>query len=102
MIQEQEPQRGQYIQCRFKRECENGSTMETVSWIPVKIKHRDRGGLVKVETGMTIDLKEEDGTWSRDWVITGTGAVLDRAPDVRKAVRNHRKNTGDSTPKVKS
>jgi len=101
MIDQEQPKPGQFIQCRFARKGEDGSTTETVSWIPIKVKHRDRGGLVRVEVGMIIDLKEEDGTWTRDWTIVGTGAIQNRVPDVRKSIRTHRQRSGDDLPKTK-
>jgi hypothetical protein len=92
----------QYVQCRFVRENEDGSRSETVSWIPTKVKNRDKGGLIKVRKGMIIDLKEEDDTWTRDWTVSFVGSeIKEDAPDVRKMIRGHRKNTGDSMPRGK-
>jgi hypothetical protein len=89
-----------YVQVNLTRENGDGSRSETTSWIPVKVKDRDKGGLVKVRKGMTIDLKNEDDTWTRDWIVASVGSeVKDEAPDVRKMIRGHRKNSGDSQPK---
>jgi len=90
----------QYIQVNLTRANGDGSRAETVSWIPTKVKDRDKGGLVKVRKGMTIDLKNEDDTWTRDWTVASMGSeIKDEAPDVRKMIRGHRKQTGDSNPK---
>jgi hypothetical protein len=91
----------QYVQCRFARVVD-GSRSETVSWIPTKVKQRDKNGLIKVRPGLTIDLKEEDGSWTRDWQIMSVGnEIKDDAPDVRKMIKGHRKMTGDSQPRRK-
>lgn len=77
-----------YTQCRLRREAESGH-METVSWIPSKFG----------KIGQIVDLKEDDGNWSRGWEIVLVGPTIENPPDWRKLIRGHRKMTGDSTPR---
>ena len=78
-----------YRQARLKRS-EGNKTIETVSWIPVK----------NAKVGHLVSLKDDNGVWSPDFTVVSIGAVVvDEAPDWRKAVRGHRKLTGDSNPK---
>jgi len=51
--------------------------------------------------GRILQLKEND-IWEDGWEVVsvhGTSEDDDSLPDYRKAIRNHRKNTGDSLPK---
>lgn len=42
----------------------------------------------------------KDETWEDGWeVIQRSDTAVDDAPDYRKAIRSHRKNTGDSMKK---
>jgi len=92
----------QYVQCQFARENEDGSRSVTTSWIPTRVKHQDKNGLAKVRVGMTIDLKDEEGNWDHDWIVEVMGTdIRNDAPDVRKMIRGHRKNSGDSMPRRK-
>ena len=47
--------------------------------------------------GNTLRLEDVEG----EWIVQTIGTELDedKLPDYRKNIRNHRKNTGDSTPK---
>ena len=59
----------QYVQVNLTRANGDGSRSSTTSWIPTKVKDRDKGGLVKIRKGLTIDLKNDDDTWTRDWIV---------------------------------
>jgi hypothetical protein len=79
-----------YRQVRLQRS-EGNKTIETVSWIPIK----------HAKVGHLVSLKDDDGNWSPDYkVISVSNHVLDETPDWRKMIRGHRKQTGDSSPKV--
>ena len=87
-----------YRQCTLTR-AEGAATVETVSWLPVQMTRVGGGGKVRLEVGMTVDLKEEDGTWTRDWTVKSMSTETETPPDWRAMIRGHRKQTGDSNPK---
>ena len=64
-----------YAQVRLERFTPEGWRQETVSYIP----------LARAAKGRTVDLKREDGTWSRGW------RVMDEptAPRPFEAVHRH-------------
>jgi hypothetical protein len=61
--------------------------MVTVSFIPEKF----------AKVGEVVKLKNEDGRWTDGWVVKRVGQST--TFDSKKAIRQHRKNTGDSLPK---
>lgn len=81
-----------YTQCSLKRITYERPGKEViirqVSWIPTKF----------AVLNSFIKLKQ-DGIWEDKWLITGIGATSDSPPDAHNAVKEHRKNTGDSLPK---
>jgi hypothetical protein len=78
-----------YKQCCLKKKTETGS-VQTVSWIPEKFANV--GGVVK--------LKKDDDTWDDGYVVmSASEEAVDEPPDYRKALRQHKKRTGDSLPK---
>jgi len=91
----------QFTQCKLVREAE-GSRTETISWIPTKVKS-DAGGMVKLRTGMVVDLKESgDGDiWTRGWTVESMGTPTDAPPDSHELIKGHRKMTGDALPRRK-
>jgi len=62
-----------------------------VSWIPAKFG----------KAGQVLKLKREDDTWDDGWIVEWTGTTADVPEDSRKTIRNHRRATGDSLPKIK-
>lgn len=75
-----------FVQCRMEREID-GVMSQTTSWLPTEF----------AEVGRIIDLKDE--TWSEGWTVVQAGPFVDDPLDWRKAIREHRKRTGDSNPK---
>ena len=83
----------QYVQCTIRRPVARGS-VRTTSYIPRQF----------AKPGYAIKLKDDQDQWSSGWVVECVGhTIVDAAdaPDHRKAIRNHRKSTGDSQPRLK-
>lgn len=81
-----------YVQCAMRRSIAGGSE-QTTSYIPAQF----------AKVGRVLKLREEDGHWVDGWVVENVCDVSvesDSVPDYRKAIRNHRKSTGDSTPRL--
>ena len=80
-----------YKQCSLERNLKGNCVCQQVSWIPAKY----------AKEGAVLKLKEND-VWEDGWVVIGVGSELDDKdlPDHHKAIRMHKKNTGDSLPKV--
>ena len=52
-----------------------------------------------------LRLKDDNDGWIDGWVVECVGDVIvegDQLPDSHKAIKNHRKATGDSTPRLQS
>ncbi|MCR9116974.1 MAG: hypothetical protein NXI22_08505 [bacterium] len=80
-----------YQQCTMQRSVDQG-TMQMTSYIPHS--HAKVGGVLK--------LRDESGCWTNGWVVKLVGETMidgDSVPDHRKAIRNHRKQTGDNMPR---
>ena len=83
-----------YAQCLMRRKTEGGSVC-TTSYIPEQF----------AKLGRTLRLRDQHGNWVGGWVVEFVGASLTDAadaPDHRKAIRNHRRATGDSQPRMKT
>ncbi len=83
-----------YVQCAMRRIIAGGS-VRTTSYIPQQF----------AKLGGVLRLKDEHNAWTNGWVVECVGDVIvegDSVPDYRKAIRNHRKSTGDSTPRIQS
>lgn len=81
-----------YRQCQLVKK-EGVSTLNQVSWIPEKF----------AIMGKVLKLKEGE-TWDDHWIVSsvgGTRRLEEHLPDSHKAIKGHRKNTGDSLPKEK-
>lgn len=76
-----------YCQCYMERKTRTG-TSTMVSYIPEKYV---KFGVVK--------LKDDYGHWTDGWVIKSAGEPTEMPEDPKKAIREHRKRTGDSLPK---
>ena len=88
-----------YRQCSLSKR-EGTATRETVSWLPTHLKIKGGTGKMRLEVGNVVDLKEDDGTWTKDWTVLSIGEnEIDNPPDWRALIKGHRKNTGDSTPR---
>ena len=68
-----------YTQCRLERE----NTFQT-AYIPSKF----------ARSGQILRIKGENG-----WRVAFVGATVDAPPNVRKMIKAHRDNTGDSEKK---
>ena len=83
-----------YKQCIVEKQELGKSCIETVTqitWLPVEFAEVDK----------QIQLKDDDDNWTDGWKVkyVGEDALYeDYLPDFRKAIRGHRKNTGDSLP----
>lgn len=77
-----------YIQCTLEKKMQSGVVYQ-VCWIPKEF----------AVLGEVLKLKSENGTWIDGWVVHHIGTIENIIPDVKKSIRNHRKNTGDSLPK---
>ena len=82
-----------YRQCTMRRPISRGSVV-TTSFIPQQY----------AKLGRVLKLKDADDGWVDGWVVERVGVSVIEAgelPDYRKAIRNHRKSTGDSTRRSK-
>ena len=83
-----------YVQCELKRNVGDGSE-QTVSYIPQKF----------AKVGHVLRLKDDNDEWVDGWVVESAGSEIvegDQIPDSHKAIKSHRKATGDSTPRRKT
>lgn len=83
-----------YTQCTMRRSTASGSSVMT-SFLPRRF----------AKLGAVLKLKALDDSWVDGWVVEQVGgSAVDSSdlPDFRKAVRNHRKLTGDSTRRSKN
>lgn len=81
-----------YAQCAMRR-IVAGVSIVTTSYIPTQF----------AKMGRVLKLKGSDDRWVDGWVVETVGDEIvegDRVPDYRKAIRNHRKSTGDNTPRL--
>ena len=78
-----------YVQCLLENHCgAKGYWRQQTSFIPEKFAH----------AGETLQLKQ-DGQWEDGWVVVHCYTKRINVPYVQKAIREHRKRTGDSLPK---
>lgn len=80
----------QYTQCTLERNL-GTATFRQVSYIPTQF----------ARLAAVLRLKNDAGQWVNGWKVVHVGSdAVDNAnaPDYRKAIRNHRNNTGDSLP----
>jgi hypothetical protein len=63
-----------------------------IGWIPESFATK----------GRVVKLRDGDGTWDNGWLVAEVYARRDEKylPDLHKEIRGHRKNTGDSLPRV--
>jgi len=76
----------------MRRNIANGS-VRTTSYIPQEF----------AKVGRVLRLKDDNVGWVDGWVVESVGDVIvegDQLPDSHKAIKNHRKSTGDSTPRL--
>jgi len=70
-----------------------GGSVRTTSYIPQEF----------AKIGRVLRLKDDNVGWVDGWVVECVGDVIvegDQLPDSHKAIKNHRKSTGDSTPRL--
>jgi hypothetical protein len=77
-----------YNQCKLVKE-----NTHQVTWLPEKY----------AVVGESVKLKQKDGSWSDGWLVVSAGARQphDEMMNFNKAIKEHRKRTGDSLPKNK-
>ena len=80
-----------YRQCVLEK-VDGKATLKTVSYIPEKF----------AIVGKTLKLKSDDDVWEDGWVVMAAGDKTseDLVPDTHKAIKVHRKATGDSSKKT--
>ncbi len=75
-----------YKQCRLEKKRQDGLTIQ-VAWIESKF----------AVVGKTVKIRQEDNSWDDGWLVKfASDEEIDEAIDIHKAIRGHRKNTGDS------
>jgi len=80
-----------YVQCELRRNGADGSE-RTTSYIPQKF----------AKVGHVLRLKDDRDAWVDGWVVERVSSAIvegDKIPDSHKAIKNHRKATGDSAPR---
>lgn len=83
-----------YRQCTMRRSMD-ACSVATTSYIPQQY----------AKLGKVLKLKDSQDMWVDGWVVEKVGAsIIDSGelPNYRKAIRNHRKLTGDSTCRSKN
>jgi len=50
--------------------------------------------------GMVLSLKGNDNQWDEGWLVKEAGNLVDEPMDSHEAIKRHRKQTGDSLPKM--
>ncbi|MCC9607945.1 hypothetical protein LOC68_02500 [Blastopirellula sp. JC732] len=83
-----------YVQCGLRRQLNDG-TLRATSYIPEQFAKQ--GGVLR--------LRDEQDQWTDGWIVEEVGlAILDSddVPDSHKAIRAHRKQTGDSSRREKN
>lgn len=78
-----------YCQCELVKKVNFESTIKQIAFIPAKYAN----------VGSMLKIRKEDGTWDWGWEVVWAGKPTEIIVDIHKAIRNHRKNTGDSLPK---
>lgn len=81
-----------YVQCTMKRHC-NGAIVQTTSYIPQRF----------ATVGRKLKLKNDQGIWIDGWIVMWVSdhvVTSDDLPDSHKAIKNHRKLSGDSWPRI--
>lgn len=76
-----------YSQCSLYRNTPEGKSKQT-TYIPAKFAVVDK----------VLRLKNDEDVWENGWVVESTGTPIEEEllPDFHKAIRGHRKATGDS------
>ncbi|WP_442511779.1 hypothetical protein SH528x_003507 [Novipirellula sp. SH528] len=83
-----------YVQCAMRRDIAGGS-VRTTSYIPQEF----------AKVGRVLRLKDDNVGWVDGWVVDFVGDEIvegDQLPDSHKAIKNHRKSKGDSTPRLRA
>ena len=78
-----------YRQCQLRKKHADGSASCTVSFIPEPYCIKNK----------VLKLRDKDGKWDNGWVVESAGARQVDILDAHDAIKQHRKNTGDSMPK---
>lgn len=80
-----------YTQCTLEKYNNCGGRTTQTSFIPSKFAVLDS----------IVRLKDACGIWEDGWLVISVGATVDEdfLPDSHKAIKEHRKKTGDSLPK---
>jgi hypothetical protein len=77
-----------YVQCTLVHVAAE-STFRITSWIPKRFAH----------VGKCLRLRQDDRQWQDGWLVQSVGTTVlteNELPDSHKAVRSHRRSTGDS------
>lgn len=83
-----------FRQCRLRRDVKSNGQKVTwfqVSFLPVKYAMK----------GKRLRLRNDNDVWEDGWVVDQVfSATVDKPVYAASAIREHRKRTGDSLPKV--
>ena len=81
-----------YRQCTLYKPCGKEARKVMVSHIPETF----------AQVGNVLKLKQEDSTWDDGWIVETVSVRIEDAdlPNSRKAIKQHRKATGDALPKI--
>ena len=77
-----------YVQCTLTRQHRCGGTIVEVAYIPKQLAHKGANLRIRV-----------NGKWEEGWQVAEVGSERVGVPDVQRAIRAHRCNTGDALPK---
>lgn len=83
--------RTKYCQCTLRKTVAPGTVIERVSYIPAKY----------ARVGDVVRLQDDAGEWTDGWIVKTTGEIIesDDLPDSHRAIKHHRKETGDTLPR---
>lgn len=82
-----------YRQCALERKISEKAFSRQVAWIPEQY----------CKEGKILKIKDQNDEWVDGWEVKTVGQDLvseKDAPDAHKAIKGHRKATGDSMAKV--
>ena len=80
-----------YVQCELQHDIPGTQSVESqTAWIQDKLAVK----------GNVLKFKDGD-SWTYGWKVVKVHSKRIGVPDAQKMIRNHRRATGDSEPKVK-
>ena len=80
--------RALFRSCRLERK-EGRARIQLTSFIPARF----------ARVGRELSLRSSDGRWTSGWKVILAGRMIHEPPDVHRAIRSHRRATGDDLPR---